>query len=270
MNIEQLKKNVYRELAGCKGRASLFMEIEGKIIEFNSEEVYQSASLIKIPILYEALRQIEAGIISPDEHVSIRDGDKIGDTGVLQALHAVKSYAIKDLLTLMVIVSDNSATNLIIDLLGIESINKTIGSLSMENSILQRKMLDFQSVKSGKDNFTTAADIVTCLKAGVTGTDIKKESRETFLSILQQQQFKEKLPANMMEEFMRIGNKTGELPGLEHDCAVVKYGESEAFVAVLIDHLSDSEIGKSTIRQIGKHLNGFIRANSTESHTKRY
>src|SRR5574342_448105 len=120
MNIEQLKLNVYSELARCKGRASLFMEIEGKIIEFNSQEVYQSASLIKIPILYEALRQIEAGIINPDEHVNIKDSDKIGNTGVLQVLHGVKSYTIRDLLTLMVIVSDNSATNLIINLLSKE------------------------------------------------------------------------------------------------------------------------------------------------------
>ncbi|MGA9228371.1 MAG: serine hydrolase [Mesobacillus sp.] len=263
MNIEQLKKNVYSELAGCKGRASLFMEIEGKIIEFNSQEVYQSASLIKIPILYEALRQIEAGIISPDEHVIIRDSDKIGDTGVLQAIHGVKSYAIKDLLTLMVIVSDNSATNLIIDLLRMESINKTIRSLLMKNTILQRKMLDFQSIKSGMDNFTTAADIVTCLKKGVTGTALTKASRDTFLSILNQQQFREKLPAYMNEEYIIAGNKTGELPGLEHDCAIVTFGQNRTFIAVLIDNLTDPEIGKSAIRQIGKHINDFIRGNST-------
>jgi len=264
MNIEQLKLNVYKELAGCKGRASLFMEIEGQVIEFNSQEVYQSASLIKIPILYEALRQIEDGIINPVEHVIIKDGDKIGNTGVLQVLHGVKSYALKDLLTLMVIVSDNSATNLVIDLLGIESINKTIRSLSMNNTILQRKMLDFLSIKSGMDNFTTAADIVTCLKKGVTGTTLNKASRDIFLFILNQQQFREKLPAYMNEEYITAGNKTGELPGLEHDCAVVTYGQTRAFVAVLIDNLAEPEIGKSTIRQIGKYINDCIRGNSTK------
>lgn len=263
MNIEQLKLNVYSELARCKGRASLFMEIEGKIIEFNSQEVYQSASLIKIPILYEALRQIEAGIINPDEHVNIKDSDKIGNTGVLQVLHGVKSYTIRDLLTLMVIVSDNSATNLIINLLSKESINKTIRSLSMYNTILQRKMLDFQSVKSGMDNFTTAADIVKCLKKGVTGTDLTKASRDTFLSILNQQQFRDKLPAYMNEVYITAGNKTGELPGLEHDCAVMTFGQTRTFVAVLIDNLEEPEIGRSTIRQIGKHINDFIRGNST-------
>lgn len=262
MNIDQLKQRVYSELAGCKGRASLFMEIEGKIIEFNSRELYQSASLIKVPILYEALNQIDRGAIKPERQIVVNEEDKIGGTGVLQALQNVKSYSVIDLLTLMVIVSDNSATNLMIDLLGLESINKTIRSLSIKNTILQRKMLDFQAVKSGRDNFTTAADIVACLKAGLQGEGLSEHSKDIFLTILEQQQFREKLPAFMNEELMTAGNKTGELPGIEHDCAVITYGKNRTFVAVLIDHLAEAEIGKSTIRQVGRHLNAFISANS--------
>lgn len=262
MNIDQLKQSVFSELAGCKGRASLFMEIEGTVIEFNSQEVYPSASLIKIAILYEALRQIDSGTIRAEGEVIISELDKIGDTGVLQALPNVKSYSIIDLLTLMVIVSDNSATNLMINLLGMDSINKTIRSLSMKNTILQRKMLDFQSIKSGRDNLTTAADIVACLKAGVTGTALTKDSKDLFHSILEQQQFRDKLPVFLCEDLMTAGNKTGELPGIEHDCAVITYGKSRAFVAVLIDGLAEPETGKSAIRHIGRHLNAFISANS--------
>lgn len=262
MNIEQLKQRVYSELVGCQGRASLFMEIEGEIIEFNSQEVYQSASLIKVPILYEALKQIDRGVIKPERQIVISEEDKLGGTGVLQALQNVKSYSVIDLLTLMVIVSDNSATNLIINVLGTDSINKTIRSLSIKNTMLQRKMLDFQSMKSGRDNFTTAADIVACLKAGVQGAGLSEHSRDIFLTILEQQQFREKLPAFLSAELMTAGNKTGELPGIEHDCAVITYGQNRAFVAVLIDDLLEAENGKSTIRQIGKHLNAFISANS--------
>lgn len=264
MNIEELRDKLSKELASCKGRASLFLEIEGLTIEFNSNVVYQSASLIKLPILIESLRQIEAGKLQKDSLVTIRESDKVGDTGVLQAMK-VKQLPVEDLLSLMIIVSDNSATNLLIDLIGVNSINSTMSRIGMKNSILQRKMLDFQAIQSGSDNFTSAADIALCLKEAVAGRLINKYSRETFHSFLNQQQFKEKLPVYMDDTLLKIGNKTGELPGVEHDCGIITYGKKQAFIVVLIDSLSDPESGKSTIRQVGKHINSFIEGVSAVS-----
>lgn len=262
MKIEVLRDKLLEELAGCKGRASLFLEIEGLIIEFNSNEVYRSASLIKLPILLETLRQLEAGKLQKERLVTIGEDDKIGDTGVLQAMK-VTQLPVQDLLSLMIIVSDNSATNLMIDLIGKSSINSTISRIGMKNSILQRKMLDFDSIQSGRDNLTTAADIALCLKEGVAGRSLNKHSRETFHSFLLQQQFKDKLPYYMDDSLLKIGNKTGELPGNEHDCGIITYGKKQAFIVVLIDGISNPESGKSTIRQIGKHINSFITGIST-------
>ncbi|ESU33771.1 hypothetical protein G3A_04675 [Bacillus sp. 17376] len=264
MKIEELRDRLSNELAGCKGRASLFLEIEGEIIEVNSQQVYQSASLIKLPILIEALRQIEAGKLQKDRLVTIKESDKIGDTGVLQAMK-VKQLPVEDLLSLMIIVSDNSATNLLIDLIGINSVNSTISRIGMKNSILQRKMLDFAAIQSGHDNFTSAADIALCLKEAVAGGALNTHSKNTFFSFLLQQQFKEKLPFYMDDALLKIVNKTGELPGVEHDCGIITYGKKQAFIVVLIDGLSETESGKTTIRQIGKHINRFITGISTES-----
>jgi beta-lactamase class A len=265
MKIEELRDRLSNELAGCKGRASLFLEIEGLTIEFNSSLVYQSASLIKLPILIEALRQIEAGMLQKDRLVTIEESDKIGDTGVLQAMK-VTQLPVQDLLSLMIIVSDNSATNIMIDLIGKSSINETISRIGMKNSILQRKMLDFGAIQSGHDNFASAADIALCLKEAVAGETLNKQSRNTFHSFLLQQQFKDKLPVFMDETLLKIGNKTGELLGVEHDCGIITYGKKQAFIVILIDGLSEAESGKSTIRQIGKHINRFITSVSTKSH----
>ncbi|MBT2639595.1 serine hydrolase [Bacillus sp. ISL-39] len=262
MNIDDLRKKLLEELAGCKGRASLFLEIEEVIIEINSNEVYQSASLIKMPILFEALRQIDEGTLQKERLVAIREGERIGDTGVLHAM-IMKQLPVQDLLSLMIIVSDNSATNLVIDMIGTSSINSTMSRIGMKNSTLQRKMLDFNAIQSGKDNFTSAADIGLCLKEAVTGGSLKIRSRNTFHSLLLQQQFKEKLPVYMDDTLLKIGNKTGELPGVEHDCGIITYGDKQAFIVVLIDSLSETELGKATIRQIGKHINSFIQGVST-------
>lgn len=262
MTFEELRITLLEELAGCKGRASLFLEIEGEIIEYNSNEVFQSASLIKLPILLEALRQMDAGQLKKESQLGIGEGDKIGDTGVLQAMR-IKKLPVVDLLSLMIIVSDNSATNLMIDLLGKESINATIHNIGMSNSILQRKMLDFSSIQSGLDNYTSAADIGLCLKEGVNGDLLNPESRSLFRSFLRQQQFREKLPFYMDDTLLEIGNKTGELPGVDHDCGIITYGKKEAIIVVLIDELSQPQSGKSTIQQIGKHINSYITGFST-------
>ena len=262
MTFEELRIELLEELAGCKGRASLFLEIEGEIIEFNSNEVYQSASLIKLPILFEALRQMEAGHLQKERQILIEDGDKIGDTGVLQAMK-VKQLPVLDLLSLMIIVSDNTATNLMIDLLGKDCINSTISRIGMSNTILHRKMLDFSAIQNGLDNYTSAADIGLCLKEGVSGNLLSQDSKSIFHSFLRQQQFKEKLPFYVDDTILEIGNKTGELPGVEHDCGIITYGKKEAIIVVLIDDLSDQQSGKTTIQQIGKHINSFITGFST-------
>jgi beta-lactamase class A len=257
MHIEELEDQLVKELARWKGRASLFLEIEDRVIEFNSNKVFQSASLIKLPILFEALRQLEDGILQPDRLISVRPEDKVGDTGVMQAMNT-KQITIHDLLTLMIIVSDNSATNLVIDLLGMETINSTISKIGMKNTVLKRRMLDFKAAQAGNDNLTTSADIVHCLKEAIEGQWLKKQSRNQFNTLLLQQQFKEKLPAHMNRSLLDIGNKTGELTGIEHDCAVITYGDKRAFAAVMIDGLEENETGKSKIRQVGKLINSYI------------
>lgn len=265
MDFDSLKESLYKELAGCRGRASLFLELEGSTFELNSHKRYQAASLIKLPILFEALRQTDEKLICPEQKISIAESNKIGDTGILQALKNMEALSIMDLLTLMIIVSDNSATNILIDKIGMEAINKTMLNIGMKNSVLQRKMLDFQSMKAGRDNYSTAADIVCCLKKAATGDYLSQNSREVFVSVLRQQQFREKLPAYIDSCQAAVGNKTGELPGVEHDCAILHYANKKAFVAILIDQLPDAESGKSTIRKAGRLLNSFISGLSTRS-----
>ncbi|WP_079509122.1 serine hydrolase [Mesobacillus jeotgali] len=257
MHINELKDQLAKELASCKGRASLFLEIEGRIIEFTGNEVYQSASLIKLPVLFEALRQIDKGILELDRPVAVRQGDRIGSTGVLQAMN-IKQITIHDLLALMIIVSDNSAANMVIDLIGMDTINSNLSKIGMHNTVFKRKMLDFKAIQTGDDNLTTCADIVLCLKEAMEGQWLAKQSSQLFHAFLLQQQIQEKLPAQMNHSLYKIGNKTGELAGIEHDCAVITYGTKRAYAAILIDQLDDNESGKSIIRQIGKRINEYI------------
>ncbi len=122
--MERLKNKINEELHGFQGRVGLAIEIEGEGFTVNSEEPFPSASVIKIPILIEGLRQSEIGKINLDQLIPI--ASKVGGSGVLQAISRDVRMTIKDLMTLMIIVSDNTATNVLIDLLGMDELNRSM------------------------------------------------------------------------------------------------------------------------------------------------
>ncbi|MEH7376609.1 serine hydrolase [Neobacillus drentensis] len=234
----------------------LAVEIEGESLYVNCEETFQSASLIKVPILIEAFRQSEAGKLNLNQLVSITN--HVGGSGVLQAFSRDALLTLKDLMTLMITVSDNTATNMLIDKLGMADINRSIKKMGLKHTILNRKMMDFAAIGQGHDNFTSPIDMLTCLKAVNEGSYLKEESRAAVLKIMSYQQFQDRLPGLMDLERVVVANKTGSLPRVENDCAVIKYKGKTAYAAVLIDRLDDVYAGKQKISKIGKHIYDYL------------
>ncbi|WP_312470090.1 serine hydrolase [Neobacillus sp.] len=253
-----LEAKITEEIKGLKGRIGLVIEIGEEQIQVNGLDVFQSASLIKIPILIEALRRCEDGKMSESDPVPIGKEAIVGGSGVLQTLSPNALLTVKDLMTLMIIVSDNTATNLLIDLLGMNVINRFMRQFGLTRTELNRKMMDFQAIEQGRDNYTSPLDIVQCLKWMTEGTVLSKDSQLIALEIMRNQQFKDKLPAQMDHNQVLVANKTGELPKVEHDCAVIQYGAKTAFVSVLMDQLEDLHAGKQTLNKMGKHIYDYL------------
>ncbi|WP_180953630.1 serine hydrolase [Bacillus sp. T33-2] len=254
----EFEESIINEIKKCKGRASIKLVIDNYILKVDSQEPFPSASLIKIPILIAAYRQKELGLLDHQRRITVAAGKTVGGAGVLQALSGNLSYTIKDLLTLMIIVSDNSATNLLINEIGMESINDCLVKLGLAKTSLNRHMMAFAALQQGRDNYTCADDVVECLMTINNGMFLSKDSRSEMLNILQMQQFKDKLPALMDPGVVTTANKTGELPGVQHDCAIIQCNDKTAIVAVLTDQLRSHEDGRQTIRKIGKLVFDFI------------
>ncbi len=237
--------------ACCEGRIGFVLETGNSRIERNSEVKFSSASLIKIPILIEGFRQNDRGLLDLQEEITVLPKDQVGGAGVLQALSADLKIKIIDLMALMMVVSDNTATNLLIDRVGKNEINKCMKEIKLKWTELNRKMMDFEAIKSGMDNWTTAHDMVTCLKIIDQQFFLSKESSQKAFSIMEKQQFK-KLFNTIDLEDLQVASKSGELPGVEHDCAIIRYGDKTIYSAVLIDQLKDPYEGKQILSQIGK------------------
>jgi beta-lactamase class A len=243
---------IREELAGFRGRVGLAIEAEDKRFYFNSDSVFPSASVIKVPILLAGLKLSEEGQVDLNRLTPITE--RVGGSGVLQSLSSHASLTIKDIMTLMITVSDNSATNMVIELLGMAKINQIITDLGLKTTKLNRKMMDFAAIERGINNITSPFDMLKSLKAINEGSFLSAEGKETALNIMHAQQFLDKLPAMLDTEEVFIANKTGGLPHVEHDCAILKYKGKTVYATVLTDQLEDSYAAKQFIGRIGRHI----------------
>lgn len=199
----------------------------GHEIGVNEHEVFQSASLIKLLVLAELLRQVDEGEVSLDEQLP-------GGT-------------VAQLAGRMISVSDNAAANALIDHIGFGDINALARELGLGQTVLERKMLDFEARARGEDNFTSASDMVALLSA-IRGDELlSPSSREFALSTLESQRLDSKIPATLPPG-TRVLHKTGELESIEHDAGIVILSEDNAFsIAVLTE--GDSASGVAAIQR---------------------
>lgn len=223
----------------------------GNKFAFREDEVFPIASVIKLTILWELFTRIEKGEISLlDSHV-LKESDKVGGFGILKELHEGLNPNIEDLATLMIILSDNVATNILIDILGMEAINETAQSLGLKETKLQRKMMDAEAKAQGLDNFSTPADVAQILELYATSDILSKESRNKMIDIMKRQQCNNKFPKFLPEDY-RLAHKTGDLPGTEHDVAIFDFADRKVVAVVLTKDLKDNEEGIKLCNDIGK------------------
>src|SRR5260370_27633219 len=131
------------------GDVALFAENlkTDEMVAISADTPVQTASVIKLAILYEALEQVRSGKAHFDDKITLTKADQVQGSGVLLFFDAPLSLTLKDVLTMMVVMSDNSATNLVIDHLGLENIDARIAKLGLKDTYLFKKV--FMSVPAG-------------------------------------------------------------------------------------------------------------------------
>ncbi|MEW6279907.1 MAG: serine hydrolase [Candidatus Eremiobacterota bacterium] len=189
----------------------------GSAVGVRDRERFPAASVVKVPILLEVLRQAGEGLLSLRERFALASEHRVGGAGVLLELEEGTSLTLLELARLMTVVSDNVASNALLDRVGMEPVNRLMAALGMQDSHLGRR---FMEVPEGeRDNWTTARDIALCM-ASIWRGEVAG-SREA-LEILRRQQYREKIPCMLPGE-LGVANKTGELDGVRHDAAIVEH-----------------------------------------------
>ncbi len=222
-----------------------------ELLSVNMDQAMPSASIIKVMIMVEAFFQLEEGIYGKEDWIRIPKAECV-EFSLVSELTAEK-FPFIDLVHLMITLSDNTATNVLIDKLGRDKINKRARNLGLTSVQLNRKMMDFQARKEGRENVMSLRDAVFLIEKIARKELISPDACKKMLAILKQQKDKEMMRRYLPEE-LEIAHKTGELEGIYHDVGIV-YSKSGPMIFGMFTKGIQSPIeGRRLIGEVTRRL----------------
>jgi beta-lactamase class A len=218
-----------------------------------ADTVFPQASSIKITILLELMRQAQAGELSLDEKHTIRRSETLSEDRdpILGMLgDGTVTMSLRDLAVFMVVLSDNSATNILIDRLGMEKINAGIERLGLKETRLRRHMLDLEAARRGDENVSTPREMMTLLEKIHSTQALDAAHTREFLSILRlpkSSAFNKALPTTAS-----IADKPGWLEGVRCDSGIIEIQGRAFILSVMTTYLARDEDGEQAIEKVAR------------------
>lgn len=223
-------------------RVSLAVEsLTDSSVQFRhrADERVPSASVIKLPILLETMERAKAGLLDLDEIHILVDSEKTGGSGVLTAYSHRSRISYGDLLRLMMVYSDNTATNIFISELGMDAINARMRTLGLTKSQLNRVMMDTLAARQGRENYVTAGEMNALLKRIYRKQVATPALCDQMLAILKQNEDTKTIP-RLLPKGTVVAHKTGELAYVRGDVGVI-YAKQPFLLAVLVEGVPTPE-----------------------------
>lgn len=219
-------------------------------VGIQAEKVRATASCIKLFILIELARQADAKDIDLGETVDLTASDLIGGSGVLKFLQHKTALSLHDIAMFMMALSDNTATNILIDRLGMDRINQTARGIGCVSTEL-RTRIDFDAIGNDISRLavSTAADFGLALQQIATGTLFSESASRFIRSVMSTQQHLDMIPRYLpynqyakdlgLAEEISVANKTGFFPGFRGDVAIIRAGTADYVIALFAENCRD-------------------------------
>jgi beta-lactamase class A len=245
--------DIDQKLDGVLGVAILDFA-SGHTFLLHADEIFPQASSIKIAVLAELYRQAQQA--GPKDAkladlYTVQSGDLVPDSDIMGGLTpGTTRITNRDLATMMVAVSDNSATNVLIDRVGMKNVNNLMGSLGLAHTLLRRKMMDIQAANEGRENVSTPREMMILLADIYEGKVLNKEMTEDFFKMLSTH--KDSFLPRLLPDSVRVANKPGELEAVRNDSGVVFVPNRPYVICVMTTYLRNEREGENTISSISE------------------
>ncbi|MCS7158015.1 MAG: class A beta-lactamase-related serine hydrolase [Blastocatellia bacterium] len=224
--------------------------MSGERLAINENLAFPQGSAIKIPILMEVYKQAHEGRFRLTDRRRIEKAQMVGGSGILKEFgDGMSELSIYDLCVLMIVLSDNTATNMLIDLVGMENVNRTMASLGLVRTRLQRKMIDPAASARGEENLSTPAEAARLMEILYRGEFVSREVCEQILAILKKP--KRTAVSSGLPSEVPVASKPGGIPGVSTEWAIV-YLKERPYVLVIMENYGMGDEASTAFRDISR------------------
>jgi beta-lactamase class A len=242
-----------------------FRTLDGKMEWFSrADDVFHAASTMKIPVMIELFHQVREGKVKLDDPLTIKNEFHSLVDGSIYTLVATddseadlynaigQTRTLGQLCELMITVSSNFATNLLIEKVGVENIRATVQGLHADGMNVRRGVEDSKAYEKGMNNTTTARGLLILLEAIAKGQAVDPDSSRQMVEILARQKSNEAIPAGLPPG-TRVAHKTGEITKIHHDAAIV-YSPRPFVLVILVRGMADSKDSAALMADIARRI----------------
>ena len=261
----------------------------GESASLNGDELFPTASVFKVPVIVELYRQVEAHILSLDEKVILREEDKVPGSGILKELSPGLSVSLLDLAALMMIVSDNTATDLVVEKVGMENINATLQRQGLERTVVvvdcrdvlfdlvglndlpdEEKTISLFEARAREtsiggswslgveeNNVATPTEMLRLLEMIVDGRAASRQSCDAIIETMRRcQTGGYRITKYLPQDGIEFAHKTGSLPGIRNDAGIVTLLDSgeRYIISCFTRKAADNFAAEETIAQVSKSI----------------
>ncbi|MBM3751704.1 MAG: serine hydrolase [Acidimicrobiia bacterium] len=234
----------------------------GEDILINADLRFHAASTMKVPVMIELFRQVDAGqrklddtVLVTNQFTSIHDGTPYtlsatedSDGEIYKAMGSQLSY--RRLVEAAITVSSNLATNILIEHLGAKNVQATVDRMNASGMQVLRGVEDQKAFDAGKNNTTDARSLLTLFDAIANGQAVSASASAAMIDILKRQQFRTGIPAGLPPGTV-VAHKTGSITRIRHDAGIV-YGARPYVLVVLVRGIQDSKVSDALIADISR------------------
>ena len=253
----QLLADIQNCTAGDATKYAIYVELldnDGPPLILQSQSM-RSASLIKVFLLAKVMDMEKAGRLYPEQLLTVTPAVRVGGAGSLCGQPDGFRISLQDTLFLMITESDNTATNMVIDLIGMSEVNAYIQQHGYTDTVLQRRMMDQKAASEGRENYTSVRDLGLFFHRLYHGQCVDSFYDQQMRDILLQQTDRECFPAALPAN--RIAHKTGELTGLYDDAGII-YAPSTSYILCIMDEqMAGRTRTLQTMRAVASSVDAF-------------
>jgi len=265
-SLEDAKKSVLARIEKSGADVGIaFCTLDGKDEWYSrADDSFHAASTMKVPVLIELFHQVEDGKLRLSDPLAVRnefrsivDGspfklDASDDSEADLYKAEGQTRTVSQLAELMITVSSNLATNLLIEKLGVENIRATVHSLGADGMNVLRGVEDGKAFEKGMNNTTTARGLGTLMTAIADGKAVDAESSQQMVAILERQKFNEAIPAGLPTGTI-VAHKTGDITKVHHDAAIV-YAKRTFVLVILVRGITEDKESYKLMAAIARDL----------------